>query len=288
MRDFEALYHDMAPEEVEEALAELEPRIQLTPTEGRSAKEIESLFEYMQGLSTLNRHAEAAEVFTALRGIIDDYRHRHAEAVDGLEYFYEWSTLALKLTPESRSTFVSMPLYHELLETFDNGPVALRYRGVQARAQLVRHVEFWLDKNGSLENLSEEDQAFIKAARDEYEALHEAAVDDCVEREDFLPVVRLYRNAAQFYLLQQKPNDAIVCLKEAVEYVADTPDYHETDKADLLLQIGQVFLGYTKFDIALRYFDQAYKIYEEAGEDFEIQMYQVEGWMDEARKRMKK
>jgi tetratricopeptide (TPR) repeat protein len=288
MRDLDALYHDMAPEEVEEAVAALESEVQVLPTEGRSAQEIERLFEYMQGLNTLNRHAEASQVFLALRGIIDDYRARHTDALDGLEYFFEWSMLALKLTTESRSTFVSMPLYYELLETFDDGPVGLRYRGVLARGQLTRHIEFWLSKGGNLASMPEEDQAFVQAARDDYENLHEAAIDDCIERDDNLAVVRLYRNAAQFFLLLQKPNDAIACLKEAVEYLPDTPEYHPTDKADMLLQIGQIFVGYTKYEISLRYFDQAFTIYEAAGDDFEIQMYQVEGWIEEAKRKMGK
>jgi tetratricopeptide (TPR) repeat protein len=286
MRDFEALYHDMTPEEVAEAVAELETKVQVGPETGRDAAEIESLFEYMQGLKALDRHAEAGKVFGALRGIIDDYRSRMHDSVESLEFFFAWSLLALNLANESRNSFISMPLYHELLTTFDAGPVELRYRGVQARVQLMRHIEIWLGKEGSMGALSEEDTAFVQAARDDYEALHEAAVEDCEAREDFRAVVRLYRNAAQYYLLLQKPNDAIVSLKEAIEYLPDTPDYHEADKADLFLQIGQIFVGYKKYAVALKYFEQARDIYEAGGEELEMLAYQAEGWMDEVRKKL--
>jgi tetratricopeptide (TPR) repeat protein len=286
MRDFEALYHEMSPEEVEEAVVELSGKAFVDPQTGRSPQEIELLFEYMHGLTTLARHGEAGKVFNALRGIIDDFRQRTSDSTDSLQYFYEWSLLALKLTPESRNAFVSMPLYHELLETFDHGPAELRYRGVQARTQLLRHLEFWLGKDGSLDVLSEEDRDFIRAAREDYEGLHEAALEDCEERGDFLAVVRLYRNAAQYYLLLAKPNDAIVSLKEAIEYLPDTPEYHEADKADLLMQIGQIFVGYKKFQPALKYFEQAREIYESGGEDLEMLAYQAEGWIDEVRKKL--
>ncbi len=288
MRDFEALYHDMEPEDVEVHIAQLESKVNVEPQEGRSAPEIDLLFEYMQGLKKLDRHEEASAVFGSLRGIIDDFRKREEGSILGHEYFFEWSMLALSLVTESRSSFVTMHLYRELLETFDNGPETLRYRGVQSRGQLLRHVEYWLGKGGDMEVLEDDDREFIQAARDEYEALSEAAIDDCVDREDYVAVVRLYRNAAQYYLLLKKANEAIVALKEAIEYLPDTPDYHEVDKADMLLQIGQIFLGYGKNEIAIRYFSQAIEIYEKEGEEFEMQVYQAEGWIEEAKKRVGK
>jgi tetratricopeptide (TPR) repeat protein len=288
MRDFEALYTEMHADEIGPHVEELETRVKVEPHTGRSADDIESLFEYMQGLIMLNRHGEAGIVFNALRPIIDDFRERRPEDESGLDYFFEWSLLALRLTPESRSTFVSLPLYREILETFDDGPVKLRYRGVQARAQLTRHIDFWIGKGGNPELLSEEDQAFITAAKDEYESRSEAAIEEVLEREDYVAAVRLLRNAAQFYMGMNRPNDVIACFKEALEYAPLTPNYHESDSADIQMQLGQVFMGYGKFDVAKRYFVQARDIYESGGEDLEMLMFQAEGWIDEVNRRSKK
>lgn len=288
MRDFEAFYAEMHQEDIEPHVNDLAPQARLELHSGLTRQEIETLFEYMQGLLLLNRHEDASKVFDALRRVIDDYRKRFPSDENGLEYFYEWSLLALRLTPESRSRFVSLPLYQELFETFDEGPERLRYRGVQCRAQLVRHVDFWLSKGGSLDSLEEEDRAFIQCARDEYEARSEAAIEEVLEREDYVAAVRLLRNAAQFYLLHSRPNDAIACLKEALEYLPMTPNYHEVDSADLDMQLGQIFMGYGKFEVAKRYFAQARQIYGDGGEEFEVQMLQADGWVEEAQSRLGK
>lgn len=288
MRDFEAFYNEMHGEDVAAHVAQLQAEVKVEPNHGRTAAEIELLFEYLHGLVIQNLHGQAGAVFAALRPIIDDYRERLPDDEAGLEYFFDWSMMALRLTPEQRSAFVSLPLYHELFETFDEGPVSLRYRGVQARAQLGRHVDFWISKGGNLDLLDEEDREFILNAQEEYESRSEAAIEEVLEREDYVAAVRLLRNAAQFYLEHKRPNDAIASLKEALEYVPQTPNYHPTDTAELQMQLGQVFMGYGKFEVALRYFRQAKEIYEEGGEDLEILMFQAEGWIEEAQKRMRK
>jgi tetratricopeptide (TPR) repeat protein len=287
MRDFEALYTEMQAEDIEPHVEELEAKIGPKPFSANSPGEIERLFEYMQGLIMLNRHAEASAVFTALRPIIDTYRENHPDSEAALDYFFEWSMLALRLTVESRSTFVSLPLYHELLETFDNGPVALRYRAVQARAQLVRHLDFWIGKGGNPDNLEAEDMAFIRLAKDEYVERSEAAIEEVLEREDYVAAVRLLKNAAQFYLMMNRPNDVIAAFKEALEYVPLTPNYHESDLADIYMQLGQVFMGYKKFDVAKRYFTQARDIYEAGGDDLEMLAFQADGWVEEVSRKIK-
>jgi tetratricopeptide (TPR) repeat protein len=286
MRDFEAFYTEMHEEDIAPHVQELEPLVKLEPQAGRTAVEIETLFDYMTGLVMLTRHEEASTVFTALRPMIDDYRETHPDDPEGLEFFFEWSLLALRLTPESRSAFVSLPLYVELFETFDTGPLQLRYRGVQARAQLVRHYDFWMRKGGNPDQLSEEDRQFIQDAIDGYDALSEAALDEVMEREDHVTAIRLLRNAAQFYLMQKRPNDAIAALKEALEYIPHTPKYHITDTADLQMQMGQIFLAFEKYEVAKRYFMQALETYEASGEDYEMLAAQAEGWVDEAQRKM--
>ncbi|MFN8393452.1 MAG: tetratricopeptide repeat protein [Bacteroidia bacterium] len=288
MRDFEALYHEMHEEEIEPYVDELAPKAQLEPHEGRSAEDIETLFEYMQGLIVLNRHEAAAQVFNALRPIIDDFRAKHPDGEQGLDYFYEWSLLALRLTPESRTDFVSLPLYQELFETFDKGPESLRYRGVQSRAQMLRHVDYWIGKGGNLELLPEEDKAFILEVRDTYEELSDAAIEEVLERDDYKAGVRLLKNAAQYFLLRQKPNDAIACFKETLEYLPMVPGYHESDTAEINMQLGQIFIGYGKLEVAKRYFTEALDIYERGGEELEMLALQAEGWLEETIKRMGK
>jgi tetratricopeptide (TPR) repeat protein len=286
MRDFEAFYTEMNEEDVAPHVQELESQVKLEPATGRSAAEIEILFDYLTGLVVLSRHAEASTVFNALRPIVDDFRENHPQDPEGLDFFFEWSLLALRLTPESRSTFVSLPLYQELFETFDNGPVEQRYRGVQARAQLLRHYDFWQRKGGNPEVLSEEDRQYIQEAIEGYDALSDAALDEVLEREDHVTAIRLLRNAAQFYLMQKQPNDAIAALKEALEYLPLTPKYHVTDTADLQMQLGQIFMAYEKFEVAKRYFMQALETYEDSGEDYEMLAAQAEGWVDEAQRKL--
>ena len=129
--------------------------------------------------------------------------------------------------------------------------------------------------------------AFIRLAKDEYVERSEAAIEDVLEREDYVAAVRLLKNAAQFYLMMNRPNDVIAAFKEALEYVPLTPNYHESDLADIYMQLGQVFMGYKKFDVAKRYFTQARDIYEAGGDDLEMLAFQADGWVEEVSRKIK-
>ncbi len=156
---------------------------------------------------------------------------------------------------------------------------------MQSRAQLLRHYNYWLGQGGNEELLADEDKEFVQTSIAEYDDTWDAAYEIAEADEDYVIIVKLFRNASQYYLQTQQPNDAIACLKDALEEIPKTPDYHPSDSAELLMQIGQLFMAFKKWDIAIRYFNQALEIYHEGGEELEMLAFQAEGWIEEANKK---
>lgn len=286
MQDFAAYFESLSDAQKETEVRALQTCVAEFPSSGLKSDEIESLFKYMHGLQSQGNIEEAAKIFHSLKPIIDAFRAEAEHEEAGLEYFYEWSTMALVLTPESMKSFVSLPLYQEMLEAFDNGPEKLRYRGVQVRCQLLSHFNFWLNKGGKEEDLEEEDHNFITDSIAEYDDLWELAYEFASANEDHDVLVKIFKNASQYHLIRNEPNDAIGCLKDALEHLPNTQNYQAADSADLLMQIGRLFMAFNKPQIAIRYFNEAIEIYHEGGEDLEMLAFQAEGWIEEAKKKL--
>ena len=139
MQNFATYFAELTESDAHNEVERLKTIVAQHPNSGHSGEDIETLFKLMHGLQFLNEIPEAAQIFQDLESIIQIYRENSEEEATGLDYYYEWSTMALQLTPEWLKEFVSTALYRELLETFDNGPENQRYRGVLLRMQLLRH-----------------------------------------------------------------------------------------------------------------------------------------------------
>lgn len=286
MADYESRMQQMAPEDVDALIRQYESGLAPDTERPRSTEEVEQLFELMTAHSTQGDHARAGQLFALLRDVITDYRARNVDEEKGLEYLIDWSLLALRFTPESRDEFVCMPIYRELFAAIDAGPASLKYRKVQAQSQLHRHYLYWLNNGGDTEALAEDELAFLQAAEGEYAANLEATLEAYEEAGDNGIMIKLHRNAAQFALMQQQPNDAIRHLKATRDLLPEMEDYHPADLGDVNLEIGRIFMSYKKYEVSLRYFNEALDIYREGGEELEMFAYQAEGWIEEVRKMM--
>jgi tetratricopeptide (TPR) repeat protein len=237
--------------------------------------------------TAIGAHEEAAVLFDRLDEAVENYREQGEDEEKGLRYLIEWSLLALRFTPEQRDDFVCMPIYDRLFEALETGPEKLRFQKVRAQLQLIRHYEFWQTKGGKQDKLPPEDLKKLEDAVSTFPEIAEASIEAHLEQEAWDAVIRLNRYATSYYLTNNQPNHGIRLLKSSLEHLPKTEDYHAADSADLHLQLGQIFLQYKKWDVAIKYFRNALAIYDEGGEDLEMFKYQAEGWIEEAEKRKK-
>lgn len=285
MRDINALIHSMEADALQARIDELAAQYGGHTGTGLESPGIEDLFEWVLGSAQVGDHVRAVEVYHVLDAAIGDYLQRNPEAVEGYDYLLEWSMLAIRFVQERRDQFVCLPIYQDLFAAFAEAPATCDHLAVRARLHLMKHVQFWQAQAGNAGKLSASDKEWLDEMAEGYEEASDNALEAAEARGDVEVVVRLYRDAAQFYFFTQQPNDGIACLKSALEEMPKVPGYIPADSAHVLMEIGQVFLSFKKPAIALKYYTQAKEIYDAGGEDMEMDAFRAEGWIDECKKR---
>jgi tetratricopeptide (TPR) repeat protein len=285
MRDINALIHSMDAETLRARLDALATTFSGHEGSGLGVAEIEDLFEWMLGSAHLGDQDSVLEIYHVLDAAILDYMERHPGSGESYDFLYEWSMVSIRYLQEQRDTFVYLPIYQDLFAALVNAPPTHAHLAVLTRLHLMRHFQHWQSNGGKTNKLSAEELAWIQDMQAGYEEASDTALEQAEARGDVEVVVRLYRDAAQFYFFTQQPNDGIACLKSAVEEMPKVPGYIPADSAHVLMEIGQVFLAFKKPAIALKYFTQAKDIYDASGESLEMEAHRAEGWIDECKKR---
>ncbi len=285
MRDINAIVQALAPEELQERLADLDRSFQGHDGLGLDEVGITELFEWTLGNAHAGEREASMEGYQLLDHAISDFTARHPEAEATFDFRYEWSMLAGRFIPEQRERFACLPIYRDLFELLESAPPSRQHLAVRARLFVMKHQRYWLDQGGKANKLSAEELEWLDELEHGYEEASDNAMTTAEARGDSEVVVQLFRDAAQYYFFTQAPNDGIACLKSALEELPKVPGYIPADSAHLLMEIGQVFLSFKKPAIALKYFTQAKDIYEEGGEDMEMEAFRAEGWIDECKKR---
>jgi tetratricopeptide (TPR) repeat protein len=284
MRDIDSKVQALEPDALKARLSELSKTYADHDGLGLDGKGIEELFEWMLGSAHAGEQGRPVELYHLLDTAIHDFQERHPEAEEGFDYRFEWSIAALRFVPEQRDRFVCLPIYQELFEVLEAAPPTRRHLAVRARMHVMKHLQYWQNQGGKNGKFSSEDAEWLDEMEHGYEEASDNALGEAEQRGDVEVVVQLYRDAAQFYFFTKQPNDGIACLKSALEEMPKVPGYIPADSAHVLMEIGQVFLSFKKPAIALKYFTQAKDIYDEGGEDLEMEAYRAEGWIDACKK----
>jgi tetratricopeptide (TPR) repeat protein len=284
MRDIDAHVQALPSDDLASHLAALKARFEDHDGLGLDASGIEALFEWMLGSAHAGRLQTAIEAFQKLDVAIGDYLVRHAGSEEGTDFRFEWSMAAIRFVPESRDDFAWLPIYEELFDFLAAAPATRQHLAVRARLHLMKRYRFWLEKGGKVARLDPEVLAWIQEMEEGYEEASDDALSAAEERGDIEVVVQLFRDASQFYFIKEQPNDGIACLKSALEEMPNVAGYIPADSAHVMMEIGQVFLAFKKTAIALKYFNQAKDIYDEGGEEMEMDAFRAEGWIDACKK----
>jgi tetratricopeptide (TPR) repeat protein len=203
-----------------------------------------------------------------------------------LDFLIDWSLLAIGIMIEKPDQFVSMPVYHDLLDVMDSAPEEFQYKRGRVYLQMATHFRQWLEHGGVEDELDAEDAQLLNSATEAAEAVMEEFLEVAEAREKFEEWVAGHRALLRYYLLIKKPNDAVAQLKAIMEILPRTPDYHPSQLAETQILLGQLFSQFAKWQTARKYFDMARETFEELGEEFEMHMYQAEGWMEECDKHL--
>lgn len=272
-----------APENAEDFISEFEGKTSSDSLASLTKDELEQTFRYREALLLVDRVEDAANVLKGLKDKIFHFREKGGDPVSFIEFFSEWTLLAVAYTSETKQDFVCMPYYLELLDAFDEVPEAYYNDRVKAKLQLIFHYSFWKAAGGVVSNLTEEDRQMLETMQADFPAEVETQVADAEENGDFELAADLMKSLYRYYLSLKKPNEAITWLKAVIEILPQTPDFKQTELADLNLDLGKILYGYKKYTAALRYFEKAKEIYAAGGEELETQFLQAEVWVEDCR-----
>jgi tetratricopeptide (TPR) repeat protein len=251
-----------------------------------SAEQVDELFHYLHALILTDQPERATQVFDALKPAIDAQIADPAQQEQGLENLMEWALEAIRLVPESRSTFVCMPIYHELFEAFGDAQGRHAIQLTRARLQLLRHIDFWVSKGGVVGDLDEADQELIGEIGEGIQAELDAKLEVCKSNGWIKEAIQLHRGMATLRLSQSEPNEAIAHLKQVAELIPSLRDAQPTDLGDQYIDIGRLFFGFKKYATALKYFTQAHEQFTALGEDYEVFAMQAETLMEDCQQMM--
>ncbi len=285
MSSYSEYFEPLTDEEVDSFIEEYEKTTQ-TEKEIVEVEDLESAFRYREALLLKGAEAEAAIFSGEIKKLIDAYIKGNEKIAEGLKYFTDWTLYSVALRPETADTFECMPLYEDLFAAWAKAGEGVYPDLIRARLQLLHHFLVWKENGGKFDNLPEDQQVLLRDLELNLISNLENEIPALDERGEYQSAYEIKRALQRFFLYRKQPNESIRWMKETVEAIKKTPDFKETQLADLQLELGRIFYTYKKFDAALRYFEVSFALYSQAGEDWEMKMYQAEGWIEECNKQM--
>lgn len=282
----EAQIAELPIEERHQLADELAKKISLDSQKSYSKDEIEELFTFFRLAASVGDHENAGKVFQALQPILHSFFDAGSDPETAIDFLIEWSLLAISITTEKTDRFISMPVYLDLLDVLDNAPEEFQYKRGRVILQLSVHFQQWREKGGVDDDLADEDLSMLEDALELAEELMEEFLNTAEERGKIEEVLLGHRALFRYYLYVQKPNDAVAQMKAIMETLPQTADYHPSQLADAQIVLGQLFSQFKKWQTALKYFTLAKEQFEELGEEYEMNMYQAEGWMEECERHL--
>lgn len=282
MSRFSEYFEPLTDEQVEELIKSYEAN-PIPSREAIGKDELETAFRYREALVLTGREEEAIAYGSELKTLIDRYLAFNEDKEFGLGFLADWTLYAIAITPETAEDFVCLPQYEELFSAYASLPPKTYPELERARMQLLHHYLTWRDTGGKTENLSPETQAMFADLENNLLSGIEAKVDACKSAGQFQEAYELSKALQRYYLYRKQPNDSINWMKKSMAAMEEIPDHTPMQLGDLNLEMGRIFHSYKKYEVAMRYFEKARELFEQAGDDAEMRMYQAEGWMEECR-----
>lgn len=282
----EAQIAELPIEERHQLADELAQKISLDSQKSYSKAEIEELFTFFRLASSIGDHQNGGKVFQALQPILHRFFDEGNDPETAIDFLIEWSLLAISITTERTDRFVSMPVYLDLLDVLDNAPEEFQYKRGRVILQLSLHFQQWREKGGVDDDLADEDLSLLEDAVEMAEEMMDEFLNTAEEKGKYDEVLQGHRALFRYYLNVQKPNDAVAQMKAIIQTLPQTTDYHPSQTAEAQILLGQLFSQFKKWQTALKYFTMAKEQFEELGEEYEMNMFQAEGWMEECEKHL--
>lgn len=260
-------------------------------------KDFEALLET---LIFVRDYAGATRVLNAMRGGLDLLAERQNvfEKRQGAQkpeekavyealvrYLVEWNNLAIRLIPNTTEEYTELRYYSEIIRLCADTYPEIETNAYRAKLGLAAGYAAWASSGGVPTNLTDEDLAFIENILQNVEAETLATVEIWRAMEDYTALIPLERTLARYFVAARKPNDAVRIYKQMLLDLQRHPAYHPVDSADLQMELGALFYGHKKYQVAAGYFEDAQEGYQSAGEAYEIHAAQAAGMVEDCRGR---
>jgi hypothetical protein len=280
MATIESQMESKSPEELTQIAEEGFGKYEFEENKIYSVEEIEEMFRYMYAVTTAEDHEEGSRMLEGLKPALDRLTSEPPISPRVLDLLIEWSLIAIRLTPEDRTDFVCMPIYLDLLESIEKAPEDQHYKQVRVYLQMTYHYNFWLQKGGDQNLLSEEDYEILSTADETFRRLLAEYLESTKAAGNIVGQIALHRMGSRFHINGNKPNEGIEQLKAIAPLLPLAPDYHAADSGDLWLEIGKVFLNFKKYQTAKKYFVMAKEVYDSLGAEWEMISIQADAYID--------
>lgn len=268
-------YEWMEPEEVDAKVEALYEAYRNISDDSTNDDELRIIFDLIEGLMFVRDFARLADLFDDARERLDVRLENNPDDELAIDKLVDLNQASIRFLTPTPVRFSERPFYDDIIYRCEGKSGKLELRKKQAEIALVNHYLSWLAIGGE----TDDEELIALAANLEDDA--RAYLEQTAGQPEFRIPYR--RSLAQFYLQNGKPNEAIAQLKAALEEAPTHPQFAPTDVADFNLEIGTILANHNKFEPALKYFETAFDIYENAGENYEIYAHQTEAWIDECR-----
>lgn len=251
--------------------------------------EIEFLFDYYYSHHLMGSEIEEENrVLEALRPILENFLMAPENLDKGSDYFIEWGLLVINRLPEMRDSFASLPIYQELFALLEKLPEEKHYKIPQLRLQLIHHYRVWDVTPGTRPDaLTEEESRFIKGNAKEFIPQAEKLIALYEKKGDLKARTSVKQSLLRYYLTSGLPEKGIILAEELKTELPSTPEYHPGDLAEIEMDLGRIHTALEKYPEAIKFFNEAKKIYDELGEEWEMFSYKAEGQIENCEARMK-
>lgn len=286
----------LSPEEIERRLEAYDHRFDLEAGAHGNEDDLAEMLAFFQHLIFVGEYRRAAELIQGMRPFLDEALEAAKDAAAGdsdgeasgpsdrlVEIAVSWNTLAMGFINFQPEEYAEYPFFEEMIELTDGrgGPLALRHW--QARIGQLNNYVLWLERGGNPNQLPDEERRRLNEAYETLDAAIEQTLADWESREDYpysLPLRRSYMRYAQ----QAKQSEAALhAARELAARLPQHPAFTDIDRADLKSEIAQVLAQAGQAEEALPLLEDAYRVYEAAGEEFEIFAAQTESWIEDLR-----
>jgi tetratricopeptide (TPR) repeat protein len=275
-------FAELAPEDIEALLQTYTARFQWAEQAYHSLDDLQAALNYYRLLVYERQLLEAADVLSAIE---QNAREAHAAQPDSeahRELLMQVLHLSLSFTVFSAREFQEWPHFREMLALTEGRTGLLHMRHQQAVIGLVGAYQQWLRLGGEPESQIPEDRSRLNELFTTLDERVRASIAELEAQQHGAHALQLMRTYARHLYEAGGHTAGEELLRRVIDNRHHLPNPVPQDEADLRLELGQLLMLVNAPERAMPEFQRALELYTTGGDIYEMQVYQTEGWLEEA------